>query len=147
MKKRTTAGTRELHIVTERPNTEPKPTPSVLKNWETEVWFSSGVGFGGTVLSLSFDRRERDGARDGEGERDIETERGRDGGRGREREGEGGREILTAEENCFLFRPREREGGGRERGRGEREGRRNQGERESVGGRDGQGGEREREKF
>ena len=28
------------------PNTEPKPTPSVLKNRETEVQFSSGVGFG-----------------------------------------------------------------------------------------------------
>ena len=80
----------------------------MLKNWETEVRFSSSVGFGGTVLSLSYDRREREseGGRDGEGERDTETERGRDGGRGREREGEGegegegGREILTAEENC-----------------------------------------------
>ena len=37
---------RELHINTERPNTKLKPTPSVLKNWETEVRFSSGGGFG-----------------------------------------------------------------------------------------------------
>ena len=42
------------------------------------------------LLSLSYDRRERDGAREGGGERDThrQTERGRDEGRGRERERE-----------------------------------------------------------
>ena len=118
---------RELHIITEIPKTEPKPTPSVLKTGKPKSGFLpvsvSVWGLSGTVLSLSYDSRERDGAReggreggrDGGGERDTEIERGRDGGRGRERkrerereregEGEGGREILALEENCFFFRP------------------------------------------
>ena len=71
------------------------------------------------------------------GERERQSEGGTEGGgerhreREREGEGEGGREILTAEENCFLFRPREREG---TKGLG--------GERESMGGTNGWGGER-----
>ena len=87
-----------------------------------KVRFSSGVGFGGTVLSLSYDRRERDGAREGGtegGQRHTETERGRERGRGRERNFNGGRKLF------FLLPPRERErvaegragGGERERGR------------------------------
>ena len=87
---------RELHIVTERPNTEPKPTPSELKTGQTKV------------------RRKRrsEGGRDegGERERHTETERG------------SVREILTVEEKNFFFRPARERGwpkGGRE---GEREG-------------------------
>ena len=104
--------TRELHIVTERPNTEPKLTPSVLKNWETEVQFSSGVGFGGTVLSLSYDRRERE----------RETERGTKGRRGRERHKD--RERRNGGRGLFFLLPpceRERVVEGRAGG-GEREG-------------------------
>ena len=76
-------GGREIHIVTVRPNTEPKPTPSVLKNWETEVRFSSGFGLGLGVsvepyfLSPMIGERERDGARDGGGERDTQRQRQR----------------------------------------------------------------------
>ena len=74
-------------------------------------------GFDGTVISLSYDRRERE----------RRSEGGRDGGGERERltgHREGGREILTAKEkNNFFFRPaREREGGGREGRRGRERG-------------------------
>ena len=54
-------------------------------------------GFGGTVISVSYDRRERDGAREG----GMEGERGRD----TQRQREGGREILTAEEKKILLPP------------------------------------------
>ena len=117
--------TRELHIVTERPNTEPKLTPSVLKNWETEVQFSSGVGFGGTVLSLSYERRERERRseeqRDGGVERDTKTERGG-----------------TAEGDCFFFFRLARERGwwkGGLEGERERDEEGTGGERDIVGGR------------
>ena len=96
-------------------------------------------GFGGTVLSLSYDRKERDGAREGgtEGERD--TQRQREGGT--EGEGEGGRELLTAEENCFFFFRPARERGWRKGGRGRERGTKGPGgERAWEGRTDGPGG-------
>ena len=65
-------------------------------------------------LFLSYDRRERDEARE-EGRRGRDTQRQR----------EGGREILMAEENYFLFFHPARERGWRKEGR--------EGERESEG--------------
>ena len=115
---------RELHIITERPKTE--RIPSVLKIGQTEVRFSSGVGFGLGFLSPMIG--ERDGAREG----GTEGERGRD----TQRQREGGREILTAEEKNFFFCPARVRGwqnGGRE------------GEREMDEGTRGGGGERESE--
>ena len=93
-------------------------------------------------LSPMIGERERETERGTEGQRGRERHRDREseGRREREREREGGREILTTEENCFLFHPRERERGWR---KGTQEGReRDDGTRgrESVGGRDGQGG-------
>ena len=94
-----TITTRELQIVTERPNTELKPTLSMLKNWANRslifFWcrFQFGVSVEPYFLSSKKGERERDKARDRgtEGERDTKTkiERGRNGGRGREREREG----------------------------------------------------------
>ena len=115
---------RELHIITERTKTE--RIPSVLKTGQTEVRFSSGVGFGLGFLSPMIG--ERDGAREG----GTEGERGRD----TQRQREGGREILTAEEKKFLLPPCESERVAEWRARGgERDGRRDRGggERESEG--------------
>ena len=121
---------RKLHIVTERPKTEPKPTPSVLKNGKPMSGFLpvsvSVWGFGRTVISLSYDRRERE--RDGVREGGTEGERGRD----TQRQREGGREILTAEEKKILLPPCESERVAEGRARG--------GEREMD---EGTGGERE----
>ena len=71
-------GARDLHIVTERPTTEPKLKSGFLPV-SVSVW-----GFGGTVLSLSYDRRERETERgrerDGGGERDTQRQRHTEGG-------------------------------------------------------------------
>ena len=71
-----------------------------------------------------------------------ETKTQREGGT----EGEGGREILMAEEKKnFFYRPREREGGGREGGRGREKGTKGRGGERVCGREEWTGGGRERE--
>ena len=85
---------RELHDVTERPNTEPKPTPSALKNWANRrpVFFRCRFRFGVSVepdfLSPMLGVRETEQWREGRRESDGGRERESEGVRESAREGE-----------------------------------------------------------